>query len=77
MREQRVGADVRVPLTDPPRVLRVDRPSSSIPTRTEFHDLPLALLRSALAILVKQGKAQVFKVPSGDDGEEGEGVKFA
>lgn len=52
------------------------RPSPSLRS-AEFHDLHLPLLRSALAVLVKQGKAQVFKVPSGDDGEEGEGVKFA
>lgn len=53
------------------------RCASPWPLRSDFHDLPLPLMRSALALLVKQGKAQVFKVPSGDDGEEGEGVKFA
>lgn len=40
------------------------------------HDLPPALLRSALQVLVKQNKAQVFK-SAGEDGElDGEGVKF-
>ncbi|KAL7409861.1 ESCRT-II complex subunit-domain-containing protein [Mrakia frigida] len=46
-------------------------------TSTQFHDLPLPLLRLALAVLVKQGKAQVFRGTTGEDGqEEGEGVKF-
>jgi hypothetical protein len=45
--------------------------------RPEFHDLPLPLLRLALSLLAKQGKAQVFKGTTGEDGqEEGEGVKF-
>lgn len=37
----------------------------------EFYLLPLPLLRRALDILVKQGKASIFK---GEDGMEG--VKF-
>ncbi len=40
--------------------------------RTDFHLMPYTMLRRALDILVKQGKAQVFK---GDD-EGSEGVKF-
>ncbi|GAA6022901.1 hypothetical protein JCM10207_006856 [Rhodosporidiobolus poonsookiae] len=39
---------------------------------TEFFQLPPPLLRKALDVLVKQGKAQVFK----GIGEDGEGVKF-
>lgn len=37
----------------------------------EFYKLPDTLLRRALDILIKAGKAQVFK------GEDGDGVKFA
>ncbi|CDZ96274.1 Uncharacterized conserved protein [Phaffia rhodozyma] len=45
-------------------------------TGSPVHDLPLPLLRSALQILIKQNKAQVFK-STGEDGEtDGEGVKF-
>lgn len=54
--------------------------STSIPSilhHPEFHDLPLPLLRLSLGILAKQGKAQVFKGTTDEDGqEEGEGVKF-
>ncbi|TKA55469.1 hypothetical protein B0A53_02395 [Rhodotorula sp. CCFEE 5036] len=39
---------------------------------TEFYRMPTPLLRKALDILIKQGKAQVFK----GVGEEGDGVKF-
>lgn len=38
---------------------------------TEFYQLPPSLLRRALDVLVKRGKAQVFK---GED--VAEGVKF-
>lgn len=38
----------------------------------EFYQLPEPLLRKALDILTKQGKAQVFK----GVGEDGDGVKF-
>ncbi|KAK0551132.1 hypothetical protein OC846_003418 [Tilletia horrida] len=40
----------------------------------EFRELPRPLLRQALEILVKQGKAQIF---GGAKEQEGEGVKFA
>ncbi|GAA6035356.1 hypothetical protein JCM8097_008830 [Rhodosporidiobolus ruineniae] len=39
---------------------------------TEFYQLPHPLLRKALDVLIKQGKAQVLK----GMGEEGDGVKF-
>lgn len=41
--------------------------------RTEFYQLPEPVLRRALDVLVKAGKAQVFK----GLGEDGDGVKFA
>lgn len=40
--------------------------------RSEFYRMPTPLLRKALDIVIKQGKAQVFK----GVGEEGDGVKF-
>ncbi|KAI5476368.1 hypothetical protein MNV49_007817 [Pseudohyphozyma bogoriensis] len=40
---------------------------------TDFYKLPEPILRKALDVLVKSGKAQVFK----GVGEEGDGVKFA
>ncbi|KAM0756251.1 DUF852 domain-containing protein [Meredithblackwellia eburnea MCA 4105] len=40
---------------------------------TEFYQLPEPFLRRALDVLVKSGKAQVFK----GVGEDGDGVKFA
>lgn len=39
---------------------------------TEFHALPPPLLRKALDILVKRGKAQIIK----GEGEMGEGARF-
>lgn len=38
----------------------------------DFYRLPHPLLRKALDVLIKQGKAQVLK----GMGEEGDGVKF-
>ena len=38
----------------------------------EFHLLPESLLRRALDVLIKSGKAQVFR----GQGEDGDGVKF-
>lgn len=46
--------------------------ASCTPVRAEFYRLPTPILRKALDILIKQGKAQVLK-GSGDDGD---GVKF-
>lgn len=39
----------------------------------EFYQLPEPILRRALEVLVRAGKAQVFK----GLGEDGDGVKFA
>lgn len=39
---------------------------------TDFHELPEPILRKALDVLAKQGKAQVFQ----GVGEQGDGVKF-
>lgn len=39
---------------------------------TEFHELPEPILRKALDVLARQGKAQVFQ----GAGEDGDGVKF-
>jgi hypothetical protein len=47
-------------------------PPSSRPPLAEFYLLPDPILRKALDILAKQGKAQVFT----STGEEGDGVKF-
>ncbi|BGO96829.1 DUF852 domain-containing protein [Rhodotorula toruloides ATCC 204091] len=41
---------------------------------TEFYRLPIPILRKALDILIKQGKAQVLKGTGAEEG--GEGVKF-
>jgi ESCRT-II complex subunit VPS25 len=41
---------------------------------TEFYRLPTPVLRKALDVLIKQGKAQVLKGTGAEDG--GEGVKF-
>ena len=46
--------------------------SNRVLSHTEFYRMPTPLLRKALDILIKQGKAQVFK----GVGEEGDGVKF-
>lgn len=46
---------------------------------TEFYELDRGMLRRALAVLVKQGKAQVFKGSAqagGGVGDDGDGVKF-
>lgn len=46
-----------------------------VPSRrliTEFYQLPEPLLRKALDVLIRQGKAQVLK----GLGEDGDGVKF-
>lgn len=54
------------------RVLTRPLPATPPTPTTEFYRLPLPLLRKALDLLVKQGKAQVLK----GVGEDGDGVKF-
>lgn len=73
--ELTTGGDLAETTGNPFLNLNSDQLADALHRITEFYKLPESILRKALDILAKSGKAQVFKATN-DDGEQGDGVKF-